>query len=55
MKCKKGDAEPLPLQEGEEIDIGGRVFEVILSRTYIREHLSAEQERKISGRRGFDP
>lgn len=31
VKCKKGDAEPLPLQEGEEIDIGGRVFEVILT------------------------
>ncbi len=29
-KCKSGDAVPIPIQDGEKIDIGGRVFEVIL-------------------------
>lgn len=31
VKCKKGDAKPLPLHDGETIDIGGREFEVILT------------------------
>ena len=29
-KCKMGYAVPVPVQDGEKIDIGGRIFEVIL-------------------------
>jgi hydroxyacylglutathione hydrolase len=30
-KCKKGDAKPVPLHDGDKIDIGGREFEAILT------------------------
>ena len=29
VKSKRGDAIPLPIEEGDSIDIGGRIFEVI--------------------------